>query len=48
VRPPHDRLLLRNTPILLINAQILLGKHEFAQYGKEEAKQYLRKFEGKI
>jgi A/G-specific adenine glycosylase len=48
VRPPHDRLLLRNTPTLLINAQILLGKHEFAQYGKEEAKQYLRKFEGKI
>ncbi len=36
VRPPHKRELLGNTPILLVNAQVLSGAHAFAEFSKED------------
>lgn len=36
VRPPHKKTFVDNKPTLFINAQILLGDHEFGVFGKEE------------
>lgn len=36
VRPPHKKIFLDDMPVLFVNAQILLGDHEFAVYSKKE------------
>ena len=35
VRPPHQKLMLRGKPILVVNAQILLGEPRFKIFSKE-------------
>lgn len=36
VRPPHKKIFLRGKPVMFVNAQILLGEHEFSVYPKED------------
>ncbi len=38
VRPPHKTVVLNNIPTFFVNAQILLGKHTFTVFKKEEIK----------
>lgn len=40
VRPPHRKLFLVKKPILLVNAQILLGKPEFVVFSKNALAEY--------
>ncbi len=42
VRPPHDRQLIKKRKTLLINAQILQGKHQFSVFSKQALKEYTR------
>lgn len=36
VRPPHKKVYINGVPTLFINAQILLGKHSFGVFTKED------------
>jgi len=36
VRPPHKKVYVKGKPIVYVNAQILLGKHEFAVFKKSD------------
>jgi A/G-specific adenine glycosylase len=36
VRPPHKKTFVDGKPVLFVNAQILLGEHGFAVFGKDE------------
>lgn len=36
VRPPHRKIFIDEKPILFINAQILLGEHEFGRFEKNQ------------
>lgn len=40
VRPPHGRVLIGIEPTLLVHAQILLGKPEFAVFSKNDVTEY--------
>ncbi len=40
VRPPHKKTYIDNIPTLFVNAQILLGEHEFGVFKKEEITQF--------
>ena len=42
VRPPHARKLLGKKRMLLVNAQILTGKHTFPVFSKQAVKEYNR------
>jgi len=42
VRPPQQQGYLDEQPILVVNAQILLGTHSFASYSKAQAKPILQ------
>lgn len=37
VRPPHKKVFIRGVPTIFVNAQILLGQHEFGIFSKKEA-----------
>lgn len=43
VRPPYKKTFVDNIPTLFVNAQILLGDHEFAFFGKEEVEEWRKK-----
>ncbi|QQR77219.1 MAG: A/G-specific adenine glycosylase [Candidatus Moraniibacteriota bacterium] len=36
VRPPHEKILVENVPILFVNVQILSGTHVFVEFSKED------------
>lgn len=36
VRPPHKKLYVNKQPVMFVNAQILLGEHEFAVFDQKE------------
>lgn len=38
VRPPHKKVYLKKKPTLFINAQILLGQHDFGTFTKKDLK----------
>ncbi len=40
VRPPHQKLILKNRPTLLIHAQILSGKNNFSEFSQKEHEAY--------
>ncbi len=42
VRPPHKRLLLKGVPTMLVNAQILSGKPDFATFPKQAVAEYTK------
>jgi A/G-specific adenine glycosylase len=42
VRPPHKRVFVGNKPTLFVNAQILLGKHEFGSFKKEDIEDFYK------
>jgi A/G-specific adenine glycosylase len=48
VRPPHKQGYLDEQPVLLVNAQILLGNNSFAAYTKEEAKSVLQELQANL
>lgn len=41
VRPPHTKIFIDSKPFLLVNAQILLGKHTFTVFAAKEVKRKL-------
>lgn len=43
VRPPHGKVLISDRAVLLVNAQILLGKQRFAVFPKTALAEYNRK-----
>lgn len=43
VRPPHKRVYIDGTPTLFVNAQILLGSHEFGVFGPADVKAFTKK-----
>lgn len=43
VRPPRGRVISRGVPVLLANAQILLGHHEFSFFPKSAVLEYTKK-----
>lgn len=43
VRPPRLKLYIEKKPTLFVNAQILLGNHDFGIFSSEEAKSYEEK-----
>lgn len=43
VRPPHRKLLVASKPVLLVNAQILLGQPKFPVFSKKDVAEYNRK-----
>ncbi|NTW15553.1 MAG: A/G-specific adenine glycosylase [Candidatus Moranbacteria bacterium] len=47
VRPPHGRVVSEGKPTLLVNAQILLGKPDFPEFGRESYERRLRRFFGR-
>jgi A/G-specific adenine glycosylase len=40
VRPPYKKMLIKGTPTLLVNAQILLGSPLFSVFSKEDQERY--------
>lgn len=36
VRPPREKLFVKNKPVLLVNAQVLLGEPRFREYAKRD------------
>lgn len=40
VRPPHEKTFINGKPAILVNAQILLGKSEFAVFPKKSVTEY--------
>lgn len=41
VRPAHKRIYIRGTPVLFVNAQILLGEYFFFVHTKEDVQKFL-------
>jgi len=48
VRPPLQQGYLDEQPVLLVNAQILLGSHHFSTYSKMQAKPVLQALVGQL
>ncbi|OGY84893.1 MAG: hypothetical protein A3F54_00530 [Candidatus Kerfeldbacteria bacterium RIFCSPHIGHO2_12_FULL_48_17] len=48
VRPPHKRVHVDGVPTLFVNAQILLGAHEFGVFGPADAKAFNKQLLQKI
>jgi A/G-specific adenine glycosylase len=42
VRPPHKKTYLNKTPVLVTNAQILLGAHHFSVFSKKQVTEYTK------
>ncbi len=42
VRPPHQKAYIDKLPVILVNAQILLGEHTFRCFSKKEVKEYTK------
>ena len=42
VRPPHRKIFLEGRPVIFVNAQILLGEHQFGIFSPEEARAYTK------
>lgn len=40
VRPPHRKLLIKEKPVMFVNAQILLGEPKFPVFSKSALKEY--------
>lgn len=38
IRPPHKKVFVREKPVILVNAQVLLGKPRFQEYAKQAVK----------
>jgi A/G-specific adenine glycosylase len=43
VRPPHAKVYQNKKPFLLVNAQILLGQHQFSVFSKTQVEAYNKK-----
>ncbi len=40
VRPPHKKTYIKGKPTIFVNAQILLGRHDFGIFSKQEIKDF--------
>lgn len=45
IRPPHQKIFLDNQPTILVNAQILLGKHNFTSFQPEAKKNFMKRLQ---
>lgn len=41
VRPPHLKRYVKGKPVICVRAQILLGKHVFSMFSKDDVKRYM-------
>lgn len=48
VRPPHLQGYIAEQPVLLVNAQILLGEHRFSTFTKDQAKPILQDLQAQV
>ena len=41
VRPPHKKTYIQGKPTIFVNAQILLGKHGFGIFSRQDIKDFV-------
>ncbi len=41
VRPPHKKIYIKGKPTIFVNAQILLGRHDFGIFSKQDLKDFI-------